>query len=77
MELNDIKKALYKEPNNRATFDRIKKGIAYYSTEILDKEGKIEKIIFSIPIEDMGEAEFNIVMKSKYLIRWIVNNKVP
>lgn len=69
MNLNEIKKALYKE-NPIATFTHIKKGIAYYSCRLLIEVE--ESIRFAIPIEDMGDAEFLSAMDSKLLIRWIV-----
>ena len=68
MELNDIKKALYKE-NPSAVLKHIRKGTAYYSAHVVS----LDKVVqFEIPIEDMGDADFLAHMDSKYLIRWIV-----
>lgn len=66
MELNEIKKRLYKE-KPVARFTYIKHGIAHYYTD-LDES----RIHFSIPISDMGEAQFDVSMDAKLLIRWIV-----
>ena len=72
MEKNDIKKALYKQ-NPKARFDFIKMGSAYYNTTIRsDDKIKVDyNISFEIPVEDMGEAKFGILMNAKLLIRWI------
>ena len=73
MKLNDIKKALYKQ-NPMADFWRIRKGVADYKTIINCDEQEIPKqkeVIFNIPVEDMGDADFLCEMESKYLIRWI------
>lgn len=68
MELNEIKKALYKE-NPHATLKHIRKGTAYYSSHV----PSLDKVIqFEIPVEDMGDADFLAHMDSKLLIRWIV-----
>jgi hypothetical protein len=68
MELNDIKKVLYKE-NPTATIKQIRKGTAYYSAQV----ASIAKVIrFEIPVDDMGDADFLAHMDSKLLIRWIV-----
>jgi hypothetical protein len=45
MEKNDIKKSLYKQ-NPKATFRFIRKGVAYYSTEI--REGQTFQVFFEI-----------------------------
>jgi hypothetical protein len=68
MELNDIKKGLYKfKPI--AKFRFIRKGVAYYSTFLADEYF----VHFQIPVEDMGDADFCYEMDAKLLIRWIVN----
>jgi hypothetical protein len=67
MELNDIKKVLYKE-NPTAVLKQIRKGVAYYSAHV----PSIDKVIqFEIPVNDMGDADFLAHMDSKLLIRWI------
>lgn len=61
MEKNDIKKALYKQ-NLIAEFLCIRKGKAYYSTEI-SSDGTI--VTFEIP-------DFGVEMEAKLLQRWIM-----
>ena len=66
MELNEIKKALYRQ-KPLATFSKIRKGNAYYVADIENKN-----LLFEIPIVDMGDADFLPDMDAKLLIRWIV-----
>lgn len=67
MELNEIKKLLYKE-NPHAVLKHIRKGVAYYSAHI----SSVDKIVqFEVPVNDMGDADFLSSMDSKLLIRWI------
>lgn len=70
MEINEIKKALYKQ-NPKAEFKFIRKGVAYYSTIIESENYEPVEIRFEIPVSDMGDADFEYLMESKYLIRWI------
>lgn len=66
MELNDIKKGLYKnKPTAKMNYIRLNS--AYYSTIL---EG--QEIVFKVPTEDMGDADFYSEMDAKLLIRWIV-----
>jgi hypothetical protein len=67
MELNEIKKALYKE-NPHAVLKHIRKGVAYYSAHLASEDKVIQ---FQIPVSDMGDADFLSHMDSKLLIRWI------
>lgn len=67
----EIKKALYKQKPT-AQFDRIRMGIAYYNTMILDGNNEPIYIKFEIPVIDMGEADFESEMEAKLLNRWIV-----
>lgn len=67
MGMNEIKKALYKQ-NPMASFEYIRKGLAYYRSNLND--GTV--ISFEIPVSDMGDADFNNYIEAKYLIRWIV-----
>ena len=73
MEKNEVKKALYKQ-NPKATFNFIRKGVAYYRTEIRGEESipQTLPIFFEIPVIDMGDADFESTMDAKLLIRWIV-----
>ena len=66
MKLTNIKKIFYKE-NTQARFVEIKKGKAKYYAD-LDEI----RIFFEIPVNDMGEASFGVVMEAKLLNRWIV-----
>jgi len=81
MEINEIKKALYKQ-NPQAKFLLIKDGVVTYDTTIEIKNDNkpipsFKTLLFKIPVTDMGEAEFLREMNAKYLIRWLVNeNKV-
>ena len=69
MELNEIKKALYKE-KPVAVFKFIRKGVAYYSTTLDDKN----IVNFEIPCNDMGDSDFLYCMEAQHLNRWIVLN---
>ena len=69
MEKNEIKKALYKQ-NPKAEFKFIRKGVSYYSA-IIESESEPVEIRFEVPVSDMGDADFEYLMNSKYLIRWI------
>lgn len=67
MELNEIKKSLYKE-NPHAVLKMIRKSVAYYSAHLVSNDLIVQ---FQVPIEDMGDADFLSTMDSKLLIRWI------
>ena len=67
MELNDIKKALYKE-NPHAVLKHIRKDVVYYSTHIPSADQVVQ---FEVPVNDTGDAGFLSRMDSKLLIRWI------
>lgn len=69
MENNEIKKALYKQ-SPVASLDRVRKGVAYYITQIKDVDSN-KHISFEIPVEDMGDADFFVKMEAKHLIRWL------
>jgi hypothetical protein len=66
MELNEIKKSLYKE-NPPATLDMVRKGHAHFTTQLSNGV----TLIFDVPLDDMGDATFFSTMDSKLLIRWI------
>lgn len=61
----EIKKALYKE-KTQAHLAYIRKGVAYYYTDLKDI-----RVYFDIPISDMGDADFGASMEAKLLNRWI------
>ncbi len=67
MEINEIKKALYKE-KPLATLTLIRNGNANYSTKLEDGSD----VLFEVPVSDMGESGFYPSMDAKLLIRWIV-----
>lgn len=71
MELNDIKKALYKQ-NPEAVFQSASKSGLLYIAIIGDDEGKTKLIRFLVPYNDLGDAVFGSSLHSKLLIRWIV-----
>jgi hypothetical protein len=65
MNKNDIKKELYKN-NPVATLAFLRKGTAHYKSNLGEST-----IAFSVPVADMGDADFFPEMDSKLLIRWI------
>ncbi len=67
MEINEIKKALYKQ-NPKAGIVFIRKGVAYYRCMLEDGES----IQFEVPVSDMGDADFHNEMEAKLLIRYMV-----
>lgn len=70
MTINDVKKVLYKE-NPPATLLYILKGAVVYTTKIDGAE-----IIFNVPVAEMGDTRFDVVMKdSKHFNRYIVEIK--
>lgn len=78
MEINEIKKLLYKRPVTHASLQRVKKGVVYYFCTIFVEalgNGDHLQINFAVPVEDMGEAEFLPIMEAKHLIRWIVKSE--
>ena len=70
LQLNDIKKLLYKHKPT-AVFERITMGTAYYRTRISTPDIELN-VNFEIPVSDMGNADFERKMEAKHLIRWIV-----
>lgn len=71
MTNTQIKKALYKQKPT-AKFDKIRIGIAYYSTMILDDNNEPFYVNFEVPVNDMGEADYLPEMDAKLLNRYIV-----
>jgi hypothetical protein len=69
MTLTEIKKELYKQ-KPLAKFMYIRKGIAYYFTDLTQA-----RIHFEIPVTDMGEADFGPTMKAQHLNAWILEDK--
>jgi hypothetical protein len=69
MELNDIKKALYLQ-KPKAHLNYIRGGSAYYETYI-EVDGGQDQILFEVPVDDMGDADYLPEMDAKLLIRYI------
>jgi len=67
MTLTEIKKELYKQ-KPIAKLRYVRKDIIYYETTINDNK----TIIFAVPVNDIGDADFTSEMDAKLLIRWIV-----
>jgi len=65
MNMNELKKSIYKN-NPIAELLFARKGVLVYSSHVPECA-----ITFSIPMDDMGEADFFPTMRAKYLIRWI------
>lgn len=71
---NEIKKFLYKN-NPTAILDYIKKGVLVYRARVskeTEDDIEVNEVVFSVPVDDLGDAEFLPVMDSKLLIRWLV-----
>lgn len=69
MELNEIKKALYKV-NPKAELINVTKDRLFYMTKIMI--GTEDKTLrFFIPLGDIEDAKFEWLMDAKLLIRWI------
>jgi hypothetical protein len=66
MELNEIKKALYKQ-SPKAKLHLIKSGVAYYSALLSDET----EVRFDVPFNEMGDVTFYALEEAKHLIRWI------
>ena len=66
MDINEIKKALYKE--KPTAFKVFTGNIAYqYYAELQDGN----KIYFEVPVSDMGDMLFNETEQAQLLIRYI------
>jgi hypothetical protein len=76
MELNEIKKALYKQKPT-ATFQRANKTGLFYEAIISIPTGesfasRTQYIYFLIPLEEIGDATFETEEESQLLIRYII-----
>jgi len=76
MELNEIKKALYKQSPS-AHFQKVtKSGLLYEACIRVDTDPniapKIQIIYFLIPFEEIGDATFEENEPAKLLIRYII-----
>lgn len=86
MTVEEIRKKIYKQKPN-ARFVKIRKGMAYYRSEVVDVDSgdgifgdlpvhKLWGIIFEVPVSDMGDADFNADMEARLLTRWILEFKI-
>lgn len=82
MTNTEIKKALYKQKPT-ANFKFIRMGHAYYdalvNTGETDKHGGLEvnvteRVVFKVPVDDMGSADFFPTMEGQHLNRWILDS---
>jgi hypothetical protein len=67
MEINDIKKALYKQKPIAKLIVR-KNGVANYDAVIIEQEEpilKYKRVFFDVPESDMGDAKFTEEMDAK------------
>lgn len=74
MTLIEVKKLLYKQ-KPKAVLNKIKKGVAYYESEVDTGESKsfLGFVFFEVPVSDMGDAAFLPTMDAKLLNRWLVD----
>ncbi len=66
MTKNDIKKALYKE-KPKAYLQFIRKGLVYYKATC-----SLGEVLFEIPVDDMGDADFRNTEDAQLLNRWLM-----
>lgn len=66
MELNEIKKLLYKR-KPKANLVQVTKSVLNY---IINIDDQVIQVL--VPIEDIGDASFFPEMEAQLLIRWIV-----
>jgi hypothetical protein len=77
MELNDIKKEIYKQQPS-AYLESINKDGIHYMTQVLapgsenDESAEYIDVFFAIPFNDLGDAVFVERVAANHLIRWIV-----
>lgn len=71
MELNEIKKALYKQ-NPNATLQSVRADGITYSSPISIGEG-ITFVYFRVPLNELGETIWQPNIDGKLLIRYLIN----
>lgn len=71
MELNDIKKLLYKEQYIAGISNVRKDGILYQTNT---REAGL--LSFLVPLNEIGEVIWEVLMPAKLLIRYLVINEV-
>ncbi len=67
MELNEIKKQLYREKPTASMVSVKKTGIVY-NCPFNNEEG----LFFEVPLTDIGDAIFFHSMPAQQLIRWLI-----
>lgn len=83
MTITEIKKYLLKQKptasfmyiRNQNAYYRASIGIGAVADEILGVYELSSEIIFEIPVNDMGSADFNPTMPAQSLNRWILNTE--
>lgn len=70
MELNEIKKILYKFKPEAELISVSKSGLVYWSAG--NKLPEFKVFTFIIPLADLGNATFESIMPAQQLIRWLV-----
>ncbi len=71
MELNEVKKLLYKT-DPTAQLYKVQNGVAYYVCMDIHS-GKVDNLHFHVPIVDMGDTAFKANEPAKHLIRWFAH----
>lgn len=70
MEINEIKKELYKQNPEAWIIDVTKSGIRYFTQIRVEKMSKT--LHFNVPLSDIGDASFDSEMPAKLLIRYLI-----
>ena len=70
--INEIKKALYKE-KPIAGFLKLFKGSMLYRCTIKKDDNEDMDVYFNVPVSDIGDAVFEKFMDAKLLIRWMLD----
>lgn len=75
MEINEIKKALYKLKPIAERVDRTttKEGETYHLYKTYISPGGEGRLYFNIPESEMGEKIFQDLVPAQLLIRWLSN----
>lgn len=70
MTTTEIKKLLYKKEHT-ASLVRIKKGLIYHCTILHPDKDLVGLLVFKVPYDDIGDAEFSLEMEAKLLICYL------
>lgn len=71
MDINEIKKALYRKKPTAHIVDVSKKGIRYRA-DLYQEEQPDLRLYFIIPLSDMGDAVFWSTAEAHLLIRYLI-----